>query len=128
MNRIIKFRAWDKKSGKMIKSFAHVGKNGRMYTIHHEGYEPDYEVMQFTGLTDKNGVDIYEGDIVRAIAKETHKDSTEQATDIVWSELQWQVRSPGYQLGLPMTWGGWESLEVIGNIYETPELLEGGVK
>jgi uncharacterized phage protein (TIGR01671 family) len=61
MTREIKFRAWDKKNKKFIENFV-IDNNGTCYT----GEEIlDIELIQSTGLFDKNGVEIYEGDILR---------------------------------------------------------------
>lgn len=67
--------------------------------------------MQFTGLIDKNGKEIYEGDIV----------TTPKGNCAVTFELGcfYTITISRYRLG------GWESncIEIIGNIYENPELL-----
>lgn len=81
-------------------------------------------VMQFTGLQDKNGTDIYEGDVVK----------------IAWSGRICQVVFHKYTAGFDLDyisdpdpgkiccgWGPakWKHhVEVIGNIYENPELLK----
>ena len=119
--RKIKFRAWDKTNKKMIISFAHVGGGGRMYTIHHGSVEPEYEVMQYTGLKDKNGKEIYEGDIIRHTNDEA--DHTPYEVPPVspenWEELlsigdgEWDEGGNQYS-----------NIEVIGNIYQNPELLK----
>lgn len=74
------------------------------------GYE--YILMQFTGLKDKNGKEIYEGDIVR---------SGEIVCEIIWDETWCAFRAKrGLSLTERINCYVWE---IIGNIHETPELL-----
>lgn len=85
------------------------------------------EVMQFTGLLDRNGKRIYEGDIVRANANDRFPDDNRVGTIIFGDSLCWEIKHedlPDSNIGMPMTWGGWESFEVIGNIYENKELIK----
>lgn len=65
-------------------------------------------LMQYTGLKDKNGVEIYEGDVLKGNTKNN---------SVFWNEklMQWQTDSV-------MLWAYYEP-EIIGNIYENPELL-----
>ena len=109
MNRIIKFRAWDKKSRIMSVEVD-------LFHGLEEWERSRAEVMQFTGLTDKNGKEIYEGDIVRI---KEHWASG-------WSNKPMEVKFDG---GCFFPWGtgDWEEpseeWEIIGNIYENPNLL-----
>jgi uncharacterized phage protein (TIGR01671 family) len=78
--------------------------------------QSDGEIMQYTGLKDKNGKEIYEGDIVFNDADKNK-----------YYEIIWDNENAGFSLGdggmwlqtyqLPVFW------EVIGNTYENPELL-----
>lgn len=77
----------------------------------------DHKLMQYTGLKDKNGVEIYEGDIVRM----TRFDDSKTA-EIVWKSGALTVDYS--TLILEDLTGIGYTFEVIGNIYENPELLE----
>lgn len=117
--RTIKFRAWEKDEKYMSKpfSFSDIEPNGEIEegTISLE----ECAVMQFTGLLDKNGKEIYEGNIVQMHhPKEHRKNEITGLGTVVFHKGQYIVEdtmdddSPLY--------GKWE---VIGNIYENPELL-----
>lgn len=75
--------------------------------------------MQFTGLKDANGVEVYEGDVVKYLTHTAH---------IFWSPqdfgfVHYNEVIGGYA-GLSF-FTGYKDFEVIGNIHENPELLEG---
>jgi len=112
--RDIKFRAWDHREGKMWEPI--IRPDGVLMTDNlYGGYTTYYDqipsdpLMQYTGLKDKNGVEIYEGDVVVAAWHWTEPHLVELPDD--YYDFQ------EYALGS-------EELEVLGNIYENPELLE----
>jgi len=121
--RPIKFRAWDKERGQFLYS-SDFDFDSKFWIAVELAGAYDY-VQRYTGLKDKNGKEIYEGDIVDAVATKEDKESDRIADVIFGTGLQWQIRAgKGYSRGLPITWGGWKSLEVIGDIYENPELIK----
>ena len=116
--REIKFRAWNKILNRMDNWYDLVDKNLRNIFImkDHNGYE----LMQYTGLKDKNGKEIYEGDIVKAlisgkwfVGKVIYEHSGFTIDVMNNKELEFGRR------GIIGHW-----TEVIGNIYENLELLE----
>lgn len=119
MAREIKFRAYRKDWGQIITPTAE--ELGTL--IHHPDLNQDFVLMQFTGLKDKSGKEIYEGDIIQNSAKVTWW--------IEWDDgkARWAYRRGGISTqAYPRTWFGLTyssaiKSEVIGNIYENPELL-----
>ena len=131
----LKFRAWDKDNNSMFYSednqsddFTFIGeKDGlQFYHIDENRYLKDTNsvLMQYTGLTDKNGVEIFEGDILRLLNSDVLCEVVYEAPSFC---RRWLNSKVGNVRGVEM-----ESMahnthiayEVIGNIYENEILLE----
>jgi uncharacterized phage protein (TIGR01671 family) len=91
-----------------------------------EQWQKDIVWLQFTGLTDKNSKEIYEGDVItykRSIGNWTGQYMTTTHTIVFSKEVFAFVMEYGSQyIKLRKHWG--YEYEVIGNIYENPELLD----
>lgn len=135
--REIKFRAWDKINKKMARLTLlglHWELDDRLtvYGVHDEAdhVSKDAPVMQYTGLKDKNGKEIYEGDIVEWHYNKWNNDNPPTYTPTVgrevveYAEADNEVGQPYIGFTLPTNL---PSLEIIGNIYENPELLSAGI-
>lgn len=127
----IKFRLWDKLGNKIVTPNKNIYLNllGQVVTDNPENGEiipfknDTYELSQFTGLQDVNGKEVYEGDIVRAS----------------YSIMQYEISKVEFKRGIffvlkngryhPLSEFMYNSndrtkdIEIIGNIYENPELL-----
>lgn len=136
--REIKFRVWDKHVKKMGKVTEIIFSNVQETLVKYQ-YINDYgktideqshiddkghgvaKLLQYTGLKDKNGKEIYEGDIIDG-----------KFTDIGVDTGLVVFKGYGFKLEIPSVGDddlvdlerNCESIEVIGNIYENPELLE----
>ncbi len=136
--REIKFRAWDKKlkimrivemlrcskTGKIlgVKVWENTGERPFEFIDTYQSEKDRFVIMQYTGLKDKNGKEIYEGDILKI----------GWAGSFYIGVVEYDAKSACYMFKSndkfvslntftlsPAAW-----IEVIGNIYENPELLE----
>ena len=78
-------------------------------------------VGQFTGLHDKNGKEIYEGDIVLATLKFFNINN--EKCKVIFHNGSFGVQY-GFSTDYFKTFSAWDEVEVIGNIYDNPELLK----
>lgn len=134
MNREIKFRAWDKENKRwdnlplLEVTTGLLFEDGRSVEDNRI-YRPDaFILMQFTGLKDKNGKEIYEEDIVKWSSWRigTWKQHFEENYHYQNKIVIWSNKRGSWILGNDEHWnlGIYDNVEVIGNIYENPELLK----
>jgi uncharacterized phage protein (TIGR01671 family) len=115
-NRLIKFRAWEPQY-KLMSEVTFIMFDTKELDCRHNPGEPKpfdcFELMQFTGLHDKNGVEIYEGDILAFEQEKNFKKIFIHQFEMKWDNdrAAWIQFSPR------------EIVVVIGNIYQNPELI-----
>ncbi|HZK00621.1 MAG TPA: YopX family protein [Tissierellaceae bacterium] len=140
--REIKFRAWDKVEKKMkLPTLLRLSRdlpytddnnNGKVFQMQCNGQENvEYfngriELMQYTGLKDKNGKEIYEGDTIA-----WYKEPKRASAYIYWDDYLAMVLVKDLgdygEIVAGMNEIEVDEVIVIGNIYENPELLQQGV-
>ncbi|MCP1147930.1 YopX family protein [Bacillus sp. 1735sda2] len=136
---VTKFRVWDEDAQEMVYGVG-LTPEGIPYSIpayaeasDQFNYFPDSHIMQFTGLRDKNGVEIYEGDNVRL----TNESGFASLGEVQFNDGCFEVK---FQSGLPIFNGARHqytkyqdyvkvfaanhAIEVVGNIYQNPYLLK----
>ncbi len=122
MNREIKFRVWCNVY-KEMKTVEQLWFWGRATIVSGKSFEDiapvvDYELMQFTGLLDKYGKEIYEGDVVSREVETWNWEST-RYYEVVFEEGWFCLKRKDSLYSF--SWHLKE--EVIGNVFENPELL-----
>lgn len=151
--RDLKFRAWDNKDKKWLLGYEYHSLGGfsmfgevmlmgewsniinRFILQQHDRTPDDLIVMQYIGLNDKNGKDIYEGDILASSNKE-NKDGYDvwDENDHGYSVVYWDKKNSCWN-GKPWCWDSAEAydkesmldlsfIHIAGNIFENPELLK----
>lgn len=88
----------------------------------------DVKIMQFTGFVDMNGKEIYNGDIIRYTgSKSKGKGAKRRPIEHFWEVVWYQKKGVWYtKMGeqLDTLWGKALTHDVVGNVYENPELLK----
>lgn len=139
MNREIKFRIWDIENKKMLKvqelDFEPTFYGGRI-AIRPDQYNDYFDtedmiLMQYTGLHDKNGKEIYEGDIVLLDCYYYEEPAFDGEFKVIYDDINgmWLLvdlenKDRGFTFGEIRSYYKAE-IEVIGNIYDNLELLGG---
>jgi uncharacterized phage protein (TIGR01671 family) len=113
MSREIKFRVWANSDEGMKMTYLDncVCDNGLWFASDNHIEEYSNSIMQYTGLKDKNGKEVYERDIL------TFSDSNRYTDSVKWDE------SSACFYTRYFTTREWKQAKIIGNIYQTPGLL-----
>lgn len=131
---IPKFRAYDGGSLSRMYQPEDVMVGGGNIWINDEDFDAgewivnnDLELMQSTGLHDKNGQEIFEGDVVRQVRTQPTTENETITGVVTMLEGAWSIVNDNKQLA-SVLWSETAENEIIGNIYENPQLLEGEEK
>ena len=123
---IPKFRAWLKKEQKMDNEIDHISwlenelyciGDGITYMVLAE----DLVLMQSTGLKDKNGKEIFEGDVVRQVRTQPTTENETITGVVTMLDGAWLIKND-YEKLASYLWSETDENEIIGNIYENKDI------
>ena len=123
-----KFKFWDKTIKKMRYGDIQLAFNGQPFVLEDSSKGltvvdiDDIEILQCTGLKDKDGKLIYEGDIIYKKGTKNYK-GEKMYSKVVWSQMYAEFNISDDN-GIHQMPNNSNNIEIIGNIYENPELLE----
>jgi len=121
--RELKFRAWDEENKKLISWWDICNYYNLLSMLDPVARDYErFEVTQYTGLKDRTGTEIYEGDILEIYDRTGEKPISK--AEVYWNDGYWDAKA----LKDNNFWSCYSAFaknKVIGNIYENPELLEG---
>ena len=140
-NRELKFRVWITDSKQMVYSFRINSQTGKFISFgNDEKWSDQWQIMQYTGLLDKNENAIYEGDIIETHILDNFIEDLSEFKYILmvyWDNLhsQWWAKDtnidPYMCQRFPFYGGQYEILlektEIVGNIFENKDLLKSSI-
>ena len=126
-----KFRAWDTTNKEIFKDTFAITESGQVVVVDQSSVfvSPDYVfvdnlvIMQSTGLFDKKGVEIFEGDVVRQVRTQPTTEDETITGVVTMLEGAWLIMNDNEQLASYL-WSETNENEIIGNVYENKEILE----